>query len=139
MKRRPLRILCLAIVVAPLLMGSQCGVGVPAFSGGIRMFTYEAPQESPTNSIGIGGVADTGEWIYWNVDAQHSKGTEFSFSGTTNYAGYDNHPNAADNSVWLIAVDFTIVTGGVCTSASNTVNVPVGGKTVNGVCLLPPD
>lgn len=139
MKRRPLRILWLAIAVAPLLMGSQCGVGVPPFSGGIRVFTYEAPEESPTNSIGIGGVADIGEWIYWNVDAQHSKGTEYSFSGTTDFAGYDNHPNAADNSVWQISTDFTIPTGGVCTVGSNTVNIPSGGTTVNGACLLPPD
>jgi len=137
MKPRLLRIVLLAIIVAPFLMASQCGV--PSFSGGIRVFAYEAPVESPTSLIGIGGVGDTGEWIYWNVDAQHSKGTQFSFSGTTDYAGYDNHPNAADNSAWLIATDFTAATGGVCTIGSNTISIPSGGSTVNAACLLPPD
>jgi hypothetical protein len=120
-------------------MGAWCNSSEPPFSGGIRDFAYEAPLESPGNQIGIGGVFDTGEWIYWSQDAQHSKGTQYSFSGTTDSNGYDDHPNAADNSVWQVGFDFTAATGGVCFSKSATIGVPSGGGTVDGECLLPPD
>jgi hypothetical protein len=137
MKPARLRILWLAVVITPLLMGSRCSS--PPFTGGIRTFAFEAPLESPGNQIGVGGVFDTGEWIYWNVDAQHSKGTQYTFSGTSDYNGYDNHPNAADNSVWQVGFDFTLATGGVCLIKSGTGNIPSGGCQVDGACLLPPD
>ena len=119
-------------------MASQCGT---AFQGGIRVQTFEAPEESPTtgNGITIGGVEDNGEWIYWLQTAQQSKGTQYSFAGVTGFNGIDDHPNAADDSVWQIGTDFTAATGGECTDIDGTVSIPSGGKVVTVACLLPPD
>jgi hypothetical protein len=129
------RILWLIFVVAPLLMGSQCGVS--AFPSGIRMYAFEAPEEDPQFGIGVGGVLDGGEWISYN--SGQSQGTQFSFSGSTNYAGLDDHPFAHDNSLWYVTIDFTAATDGVCGAGSTTASIPLGGRTVTNACLLPPD
>ena len=134
--KRPLSRMLWLVATAPLLMASQCA---PAFPGGIRIESFEAPIESPTSSIAIGGVDDNGEWIYWNQTAQQSKGTDYSFAGVTNSLGIDDHPNAADNSVWQIGADFTAATGGVCSSGNTTASIPPGGRAVTVACLLPAD
>ncbi len=129
------RIVQLVIVITPLLMGSQCNI--LKFPGGIRMYTYEAPAEDPNYGIGIGGVSDSGEWISYNYGQGQSQGTQYSFSGVTNFDGIDDYPYAVDNSLWYVAVDFTSATGGICGAGNGTASIPLGGTTVPSVCLLP--
>jgi len=121
------------LVVMPLLMASQCA---PSFHGGIRVYAFEAPKEDPQFGIGVGGVFDTGEWISYN-SGSHS-GTQFSFSGSTNSNGIDDHISAVDNSLWYVSTDFTSATGGNCGAGSATASIPPGGRTVTAACLLPP-
>jgi hypothetical protein len=131
------RALWLGVTCGMLLVGSACN-SKPPFPGGIRVYAYIAPEESPTQGIGVGGVLDTGEWIIYNGTPQQSHGTQFSFEGLTSGNGVDDHPNASDNSTWYLTADFSAPTGNQCTSNDTTVSVPPGGYTANVACSYPP-
>lgn len=125
----------IAISFAVLLAGCTNGeIGPP---GGIQMLAEVAPQESPTDVTGEGGVFDSGQWESYIQSQQNSKGTQTSFSGVTDPFGNDFHPDAVDDSWWEVSFDFSVATGFDCLSGSMAEPIKSGGATVVGICLLP--
>jgi hypothetical protein len=114
------------------ILGFTLGCQAPAFQGGIRVHTTEALLEAPAGKIDVSGVLDFG-----NLTAARSphNGTAQSFEGTTGRFGLDDHTSAQDNATWSVTVNYSAVIF-ACGQTSTVDDVPLGGATFLGVCIL---
>jgi hypothetical protein len=117
------------LILVTMFMG-PCPL--PPFSGGIRMVTYEALEDSRSAKLPVAGVIDTGS-VFQILGS--GTGSDENFIGFTESDGVDDHPNALTNADWSVSFDFRLSIP-VCGTGSQTGFVPIAGAEFDEKCLL---
>jgi len=113
------------LIIAALLNAGPCKPP-PPFPGGIRMVSFEAPAENPSDQSPVDGVADSGQKL---SQVGSGNGNMDTFEGYTQGPyGIDDHPLARDNANWQVTWNFaTIFSPAPCNVGQQTHFVPLGG------------